>query len=91
MQLSLDSNINIINKLYYLYNNIINNIEQNLFKIKLNKYYLYIIIKDINIYSELKTNLGLFNIKKYFKVKLFFKHNNINLNRALIKNMKYIL
>jgi hypothetical protein len=49
-----------------------------------------LIIKDKNIYSELKTNLGLFNIKKSFSINLYFFGDKLINNKLLMKNIKYI-
>lgn len=79
--------------IYYLYNNILINIEKNLLSKNIkgkNINIFFIIIKDLNIYSELKTNLGLFNIKRNFNINLYFIGSNINYNSIFLKNMKFI-
>ena len=93
VQLLIFNNNRIINILYFLYNNIIINVDKNLLYLGLKdgKVNIFsIIIKDQNIYSELKTNLGLFNIKKYFRANLYFLGNLKINNLLLIKNLKYI-
>lgn len=79
--------------IYFLYNNILVNVEKNLLSRNIKGKYInifYIIIKDFNIYSELKTNLGLFNIKRNFNINLYFIGSNIRYNNILLKNIKYI-
>ena len=68
------------------------NIEKNLiikkFNYKINNNNYIIIIKDLNIFSELKTNLGLFNIKNFCNINFFFTGMNLNL---FTKNYNYLL
>jgi len=82
-------NKEIINKLYYLYNNIVVNIDKNLLNTKNSNNYYSIKIKDNNIYSELKTNLGLFNIKKSIVINIIFK-KKFN-HYYIVNNMKYLI
>ena len=79
--------------LYYLFNNIVVNVEKNLLYLglkgkKINIFSL--VIKDKNIYSELKTNLGLFNINNFFRINLFFMGSKSKYNLLLLNNLKYI-
>jgi hypothetical protein len=93
IQLFIYDNQKILSLLYYLFNNIIVNVEKNLLylSIKGKKINIFsLIIKDKNIYSELKTNLGLFNIKKNFSINLYFFGNKLINNKLLMKNIKYI-
>lgn len=86
----LNNNKEIINKLYYLYNNIIINIDKNLLKAKKSNNCYSIKIKDNNIYSELKTNLGLFNIKRSMIINIIFRKKLLNYH-IIINNMKYLI
>lgn len=93
VQLIIKNNDIIIKMIYYLYNNILINIEKNLLYKNIKGLHLNIfciIIKDLNIYSELKTNLGLFNIKRNFNINLYFIGSNIKYNSIFLKNMKFI-
>lgn len=93
VQLLVSNNYYIINILHLLYNNIIFNLDKSLlyFGFKDGKINIFsILIKDQNIYSELKTNLGLFHIKEPFRVNLYFLGNLKRHNLLLIKNLKYI-
>jgi predicted DNA-binding transcriptional regulator len=79
--------------LHYIFNNIIANVEKNLLYLGLKgkKINIFsIVIKDKNIYSELKTNLGLFNVKNFFNINLFFLGCKSKYNLLLLKNLKYI-
>lgn len=93
VQLIIKNNDLIIKMMYFLYNNLLINVEKNLLSkniIGKNINIFSIIIKDLNIYSELKTNLGLFNIKRNFNINLYFIGSNIKYNIILLKNIKFI-
>ncbi len=88
------NNINCIHSiLFTIFNNIIVNIEKNLIKLSLqNKKkinFFFILINDFNIYSELKTNMALFNIKKPLNIKIYFNGCNYKNNYFFIKTLKY--
>jgi hypothetical protein len=52
--------------------------------------YLYnLSSRDLNIYSELKTNLGLFNVKKPLNLKLLFSGLNLEENKILLNIIKF--
>ena len=79
--------------LFIMFNNIIINVEKNLIKYstldkKINIFFL--LIKDLNIYSELKTNMALFNIKKPLNIKIYFNGCNYKASLSLLNNLKYI-
>jgi len=93
IQLIISDRKNIYLILYIFFNNIIINVEKNLikngvFSKKLNIYFF--LIKDLNIYSELKTNLGLFNIKKFLNIKIFFSGCDYKVSKILLFNLKYL-
>ena len=93
VQLIIRNNDLIIKMIYFLYNNILVNVEKNLLNKSIKGKYINvfsIIVKDLNIYSELKTNLGLFNIKRNFNISLYFIGSNIKYNNILLKNIKFI-
>lgn len=48
----------------------------------------YIIIKDLNIFSEKKTNLGLFSLKNNLDLKLFCTGYDLIASKILLRNMK---
>jgi hypothetical protein len=78
--------------LFNVYNNIIINVEKKLINTfcKKNINVFALVVKDLNIYSELKTNMALFNIKKPLNIKIYFSGKNFKKNILLIKNLKYI-
>jgi hypothetical protein len=72
--------------LFFFFNNIFINIEKNFLKFGfINKNIFYFIIKDINIYSGLKTNLGLFNIKSQLNINLYLIGGDLYLSKNLVK------
>jgi len=50
----------------------------------------FILVKDLNIYSELKTNLGLFNIRRPLNIRLFFSGCDYKASKILLNNLKFI-
>jgi hypothetical protein len=48
----------------------------------------YFIIKDVNIFSEIKTNLGLFNLKDALSLRLFINGGDATSGIILLKNLK---
>jgi hypothetical protein len=92
VQLILNKKKYIFLILFNIYNNIIVNVEKKLINIfyKKNISIFTLMIKDLNIYSELKTNMALFNIKKPLNIKIYFSGKNYKKNILLIKNLKYI-
>lgn len=80
--------------LFFFFNNIFKKIDQSF----INKGFLtkklnifYFIIKDMNIFSELKTNLGLFNLKKHLNINIFFLGLDYKASRVLLKNIKILI
>ena len=93
VQLIIKSNRDIYYSLYILFNNILINIEKNMLKLGVlnrNLNLFFIIVKDLNIYSELKTNLGLFNIKRPLNIKLFFSGCDYKASKILLNNLKFL-
>jgi hypothetical protein len=77
--------------LYFFFNNIGKNldksfIQKGFFSKNLNIFYY--IIKDMNIFSELKTNLGLFNLKKPLNIHLYFSGVDFNSSNIFLNNLK---
>lgn len=78
--------IHVILSLFF--NNIFSLADKSLAISSWNKKYknvFFFVLKDLNIYSEMKTNLGLFSLKKPLNINLVFKgyesvHNSIYLN-----------
>lgn len=50
--------------------------------------FFYLVIKDLNVFSEKKTNLGLFYLKNNLDIKLFFHGINGDSCKVLLKNIK---
>jgi len=72
--LIINLNKDIYSLLFFFFNNILLKIDKTLYK---NGYYsknlniYYYIIKDMNLFSEIKTNLGLFNLKSNLNINIF--------------------
>lgn len=91
VQLILNNQKDIYFLLYFFFNNIIVNVEKNLCSFgllnkKLNIFYF--ILRDINIYSELKTNMGLFNIKVPLNVNLYLSGCDYNSSKLFLNILK---
>jgi len=69
--------LNIIDKIYLKYG-ILNK--------KLN--ILFIVLKDLTLFSEKKTNIGLFNLENFLNLHLYFSGGDINTSKILLKNFK---
>jgi hypothetical protein len=68
-------------------------VEKNLLKMgvldrRLNIF--FILLKDLNVYSELKTNLGLFNIKRPLNIKLYLNGGDWTNGKLLLNNYRYL-
>lgn len=77
--------------LFYYLNDFLSLIDKIYFKFgifskKLN--ILYIVLKDLTIFSEKKTNMGLFNLENSLNLHLYFSGGNINSSKLLLKNFK---
>ena len=48
----------------------------------------YLVFKDLNVFSEKKTNLGLFVLKSKLNFKMFCTGQDILSNTLLLRNMK---
>lgn len=48
----------------------------------------YLLLKDLNVFTEKKTNLGLFSLKKHFNMFLYFEGVDITYIKLFNKNMK---
>lgn len=88
------NNKDIYSLLYYLYNNIINEIDKSLIKSLFinkkieNKYIVFSIINEDNsIYNEYKTNYGLFNLKSPIKLYFYMVGLDENSKKILIENI----
>ena len=88
------NNKDIYSLLYYLYNNIINEIDKSLIKSLFinkkieNKYIIFSIINEDNsIYNEYKTNYGLFYLKYPIKLYFYMVGLDENSKKILIENI----
>jgi len=84
----------IFNKLFFIINDLLYRLDNNfinfgIFSIKLNIFYLS--ITDLNIFSEKKTNLGLFNLKQNLDFKFFCTGFDIQNSKVLFRNLKIYL
>lgn len=72
IQLIIYKNLDIYFQLIYLKNNILINIDKNLLiKNLMKKNVININIKNIKVFSETKTNLGLFNLKNSININIY--------------------
>ena len=79
--------------LFYFTNNILKNIDSSF----INKGFLskklnifFFIIKDMNIFSEIKTNLGLFNLKKSLNINIYFTGIDFQKSNIYLNNIKIL-
>lgn len=87
IQLILNKSFDIYLILYYLKNNIILNIDNTLIKKGFISNKLYFTkLKDIKIFSEIKTNLGLFYLKNSININIYLLGcEKIHYNKIFIK------
>lgn len=72
IQLIINKNYDLYLLLYYLKNNIIINIDHSLIKKGFINNKLYFLkLKDIKVFSEMKTNLGLFYLKNSININIY--------------------
>lgn len=76
---------------FYFLNNVLFNIDKTFikkgfFSKKLNIFYF--IVKDMNFFSEIKTNLGLFNLKSALIINIYILGTDINKSNIFLKNLK---
>jgi len=45
----------------------------------------------MNIFSEIKTNLGLFNLKKFLSINLYFIGLDYKASKIFLKNIKILI
>lgn len=86
-------NRNVYNNLYYLFSQYIANMDQNYLSLgyytKIAMIY-YIIIKDLNFFSERKTNIGLFHLRTKLIVSIYITGHSYLINNMLPRNLKFI-
>jgi hypothetical protein len=46
------------------------------------------VLKDLTMYSEKKTNMGLFNLEESLNLHLYFSGGDINNSKLILKNCK---
>jgi hypothetical protein len=73
----LNDYIIILDKVYYKY---------GVFSSRLN--ILYIVLNDLTIFSEKKTNMGLFNLQDSLNLHMYFSGGDINTSKLLLQNLK---
>ena len=69
--------LSILDKVYFKY---------GVYSMKLN--ILYIVLKDLTIFSEKKTNMGLFNLEDSLNLHIYFSGGDINSSKLILRNMK---
>jgi len=77
--------------LFYYINDFLNFIDKIYFRCgiyskKLNL--LYIVLNDLTLFSEKKTNMCLFNLEDSLNLHLFFSGGDINSSKLIVKNLK---
>lgn len=90
VQLIINNKKDIYFILFFFFNEIFINIDKNLLNFGfLNKKFniFYFLFKDLNVYSELKTNTGLFNIKKPLTLHIYFKGCDLISNKIFINSL----
>lgn len=55
---------------------------------KLKGYHVNLLINDMNIFTEKKTNIGLFNLKDGLNIKFFIKNSNISYVKLYFNHLK---
>lgn len=84
----------LFNTLSILINDFFFKVDSNLLKKGVycsNKNIFFLVLKDMNIFSEKKTNLGLFNLHSDLNIHIFVKGGSFFINKNLLKNFKYSL
>lgn len=81
----------IFHSLFFLINDIFSYIDQNLlssgiYSKSMNVY--YIVLKDLNIFSERKTNLGLFNLNSTLNLNIFLNGCSVKESYILLRTLK---
>ena len=79
--------------LYFLSNDILFNLKSNYVFINKDYFYknydyLFINILDVTLFSELKSNIGLFDLKIPLNIKIFFSNSNVKRDLVLMKQLK---
>jgi hypothetical protein len=46
------------------------------------------ILRDLTVFSDKKTNLGLFNLKNSLSLRLFINGGDVSSSKLLLKNLK---
>lgn len=80
--------------LFFFINNIIKNIDNTYINkgfLSKNLNIFFIIIKDMNIFSEIKTNLGLFNLKNPLNINIYFLGVDYKISKLYLKNIKILI
>ena len=77
--------------LFFLINDVLpfmgkNYVKKGIFSRSLN--ILYMVLKDLTVFSDKKTNLGLFNLKNPLSLRLFVTGGDAFAGKMLLKNLK---
>jgi hypothetical protein len=85
------NNKEIYNILFYYLNDYLSILDKVYFKsgvysLKLN--ILYIVLKDLTIFSEKKTNMGLYNLEDSLNLHMYFSGGDIKISKIFLKNLK---
>lgn len=73
----LNDFLSVLDKVYFKY---------GVYSTKLNL--LYIVLNDLTIFSEKKTNMGLFNLEDSLNLHIYFSGGDIKSSKLILKNMK---
>jgi len=80
--------------LYFFLNDFLSSIERSFLSaglVSADKKIFYIVLRDMNVFSERKTNLGLFFLKSPLNVNLFCTGLDLLSAQILLKNLKFNL
>lgn len=94
VSLIINSSKYLFNLYYYFNNNIISNINESLINKGFNKKFLnifFLLFKEMNAFSEIKNNLGLFNLKTNININLYLLGLNNKWNNIFINILKIYL
>ena len=77
--------------LFYYINDFLNSIDKIYFKYGIyskKSNILYIVLKDLTVFIEKKTNMGLFNLEDSLNLHLYFSGGDITSSKIILKNLK---
>ena len=89
IQLIITKLFDIYHLLFYLKNNILTLLDKSILTKKfINNNLFFINIKNIKVFSEIKTNLGLFSLNNSININIYLLGCDLNYNNIFIKLLK---